>query len=132
MSGRFHVTTKIRSSCKGTTALSSLHSLQPPFLGFSSFGRWPMEAQADFSRFPFVFDILSLGQHLLLVFTFSAPWVTFTLKHLRFWWLLSLFLCYSLLIFVCCTILSFQHQFELIWMVEFEFLLNPNSNSMGN
>jgi len=106
-----------------------------PILYFRFFKLWKV-THGDTSWF-FTFSIrfwnfMSLGQHLLLVFTFYAPWVTFILKHLRFWWLFSLFVCYSLLNFVCYTILSFQHQFELIWMVEFEFLLNPNSNSMGN
>jgi len=34
------------------------HSLKPPFLLFLSFGRWPMVAQANFSRFPLVFHVL--------------------------------------------------------------------------
>jgi len=66
---------------------------------------------------------MSLGQQLLLVFTFSTLWVTFILKHFRFWWLFSLFFYYPLLIFVCCTILSFQYQFEVIWTVELQILL---------
>ena len=106
-----------------------------PILHFRFFNLWQMThgGTSWFFTFSIPFlHVMSLGQHLLFVFTFFTPWVTFILKHLRFWWLFSLFLCYSLLIFVCYTILSFQHQFELILMVEFEFLLTLNSNSMGN
>jgi len=43
-----------------------------------------------FSRF------MSLGQHIEVVLTFSTVWVTFILKHCRFWWLFLLFFSYPL------------------------------------
>jgi len=43
-----------------------------------------------FSRF------MSLGHHIEVVLTFSTIWVTFILKHFRFWWLFLLFFYYPL------------------------------------
>jgi len=41
-----------------------------------------MVAQTIFSRFS---RFMSLGQHIEVVLTFSTVWVTFILKHFRFW-----------------------------------------------
>jgi len=109
------------------------HLLHSPFLGFWNFEGDPWRHMLIFHVFHSFFTFYESWQQPLFVFTFSAPWVTFILKDLRSFSVLFSFIHYfSLLIFVCCTILSILHQFEIFWMVESQFLLNPNSNCMGN
>jgi len=83
MSGRFDVTTKLGLFSMHQPQSSLLHSLQPPFFTFSTC----------------FWHFMSLGQHLLLVFMFSTPWVTFILKHFHFLVVVFVVLLLSLALF---------------------------------
>jgi len=69
----------------------------------------------DFFTFSIGFShVMNLEHHIEVVLTFSTVWVTFILKHFRFLVAVFVVLLLSLANFVCCTILSFQYQFEVI------------------